>query len=235
MKLILDKNYIQEVEKPTKEQEKGVKYHWYTFEWEQIELYDMEANKIAPIVRFLAEWKKGKISWLLISLAWWLLVVFFVLMLFLMWPSSETKTNPVNEVPLTPVNQTPVAQVVKTETETETEKETSWALQLANEVDMFKDQKTDAENEVLRLNYEIERLNITLKAKLEENKELLAENNSLKEELENLQTRKIESATDEFIYYLGDSVYKSCKQPTTEEKIENCKTLYFNFLEYGKR
>jgi hypothetical protein len=150
-----------------------------------------------------------------------------------MWPSSNNIQ--VKNETIKPVETKPAVEIVKTETQTKTQKETSWALELANEVDMVKDQKTSAENEVLRLNYEIERLNIAFEAKKEENKILKEENEKLKKENDILKTRKTEGATDEFIYYLGDSVYQMCQNPTTEEKIDKCKTLYFNFLEYGKR
>ena len=49
-----------------KVENKSLKFKGWTIDWEEIELVDLESNKIAPIVRFLAEGKKKKLSWLLI-------------------------------------------------------------------------------------------------------------------------------------------------------------------------
>lgn len=234
MKLILDKNFIQETKEYTKEHEKAVKFNGWTADGEEIELVDMESNKIAPIVRYLAEGKKKKLGWLLILWAGLLLFIFFAIMLFVLWPKDKVKLEPVNEI-ITPVIQTvPVVEIKKIETETETEKETSWSLEMANEVDMFEDMKNEAEIQTLKLSYEVERFKIQLEDIQKDNEKLTKLVNNLEQENIILSTRKSEGATDNFIYYLWDEIYKKCKQPTTEGIIKNCKTLYFNFLEYDK-
>lgn len=239
MKLLLDKNFVREIDpkdKSIKDLKNVVKYNGFTNDGEQIELFDKEADKIAPIVRFLAEWKKKKLSWLLIGLAWFLLFIFFVIMIIIFYPKDTQEPwaplQVVNTVPLQSTS--PEVEIVKTETKTENETETSWALELANEADMYQDMKNNAELEVIKLNYEIDRLNIELQEKIRENEKLTILNNSLTEEIEILNTRKNQGATDEFIYYLWDTTYNKCKKPTTVEMIEKCKTLYFNYLEYAE-
>ena len=67
MKLILDKNFITETSNIEKDViKRSIKYEGRNLKGENIELYDMEAGKIAPIVRFLIEGKKSKISIFLI-------------------------------------------------------------------------------------------------------------------------------------------------------------------------
>lgn len=241
MKLILDNNFVQETEKFTKEQDNAVKYKWFTAEWEAIELIDLEADKIKPIVRFLIEWKKNKISLFMIIWIGVLLFFTFILFYFLLFSgNTQTKTpelvatqnlTPINETE----NQTPIVEVTKTENiNDDWVNETSWALELANEVDTQKDMKQEAELEAIRLNYENDRLQIELDEKQKEIEKLKMLVNKYEQDIELLNTRKTENATDEFIYYLWDSLYSKCQEPTTHEAIEKCKTLYFNFLEYGK-
>ncbi len=232
MKLILDKNFVQETEKYTKEQDKALKFKGWTADWEEIELVDMENESIAPMVRFLAQGKKKKISWLLIWGAGLLMLIFFGLMIFLLMGSSTT-SQPTREViqPIQKVTESkPDIEVIKTETENET----SWALEIANEIDMFEDMKDSAELEAVKLNYEVERLKVEVEEKTKANEKLTNMVNNLEAELNILSTRKSEGATDDFIYYLWDSIYKRCEQPTTDLAIEKCKTLYFNYLEHAK-
>lgn len=237
MKLILDKNFVQETQKYTKEQDKALKFKGWTAGWEEIELVDMENESIAPMVRFLAQWKKKKISWLLIWGAGLLILIFFGLMIFLLIWWDTQKVQPKNEV-IQPVNKIveskPDIQIIKTETETEDEKQTSWSLEMLNELDMFKEMKDSAEIETLKLTYEVDRLKVELSEKTKSEEKLTNMVNNLENEVNILNTRKSEGATDDFIYYLWESIYKRCEQPTTELAIEKCKTLYFNYLEYAK-
>lgn len=236
MKLILDKNFIQETEKYTKEQEKVIKFKGWTADGEEIELIDMESNKIAPIVRFLAEGKKNKLSWLLIWWAGFLMLVFFGLLMYLMtsWSTTQVVWQPAKITKEIVIDKKPVVEIIKTETETETEKATSWSLELLNEVDMFKDMKDSAEIETIKMSYELDRTKLQVNELLKDKEKLTLMVNNLEGENLKLKTREVEGATDEFIYYLWDMTYSRCKKPTTPEKIENCKTLYFNFLEYGE-
>jgi len=41
---------------------------------------------------------------------------------------------------------------------------------------------------------------------------------------------KINSPSDEFIYYLGYNVYEKCENTNNEQIKANCKDLYYNFL-----
>lgn len=229
---ILDKNFVQEVEEIDKKHKTAIFYNGRDLEGEKIKIVDLEANKIAPIVRFLAEWKKRKLSWILIAIAGLLLFIFFWLMVYVLYPDKAPPPTPIpaKPTPTQVVKPKPDIEVVKTEKENET----SWSLELFNEVDMMTDLKNNAELETIQRNYEIERLKVDLVEEQKENEKLTNMVNNLENELTLLKTRKTESATDEFIYYLWDSFYDRCKQPTTDMMIENCKTLYFNFLEYGK-
>lgn len=243
MKLILDKNFIQEVKEYPKEFKKGLKYTGYNLKWDLIELHDVEANEIAPIVRFLATGKKNKISLLLIIWAGFLLLVFFVLIYFGLnsgwswWQVVNTPSIPAGQVVSTPETKEVenIATITKTETETEDFKETSWGLNLINEVDLYKDMSSEAWLEIERLNFIIEKKDLEIEKltnmvnNLEEEKSLLLQENK------KLETRKINNPTDEFIYFLWEYLYKKCDKETSEEKINACQKIYYNFLENGAK
>ncbi len=237
MKLILDKNFITEVEKVDKEYIKNaVLYHGRDLDWQDIQLYNMEDWKVAPIIRFLVEWKK-KTRWLLIILAWILLLVFFAVMVYILMPKKE---NLVNNVPLqqnTVIktdDKNPTVEVVKTEKEIDNKKETTRNLELFNEVDMMKDLKNKSEIETLKVKYELERLKLELDEKNKIIEKLNININDLNNSINLLNTRKTKNATDDFIYYLWDNIYKKCENSIDEKILDNCKNLYFNYLEYAK-
>lgn len=240
MKLILDKNFIQEVEEFPKETKRGFKYRWYLAEWEEVELYDVEANEIAPIVRFLATGKKNKVSWLLIIIGWLISLVFFIIVIYFMTSKSEpqqwfVQPQITKEVPLESTAEQPEVEIVKTETETEEWTETSWGLNLMNEVDTYKDLSNEARIEIERLNYQVDLKDIEINKLTNMVNNLQIENTELRNQVSVIDNRNAETPTDEFIYYLGDMLYKKCKKETDEKQIQNCQQIYYKFLEYGTK
>lgn len=229
MKLILDKNFISEVEKVDKEYvKKAVLYHGRDLEWQEIELYNMEDWKVAPIIRFLVEGKK-KTSWLLIILAWIMMLVFFGLMVYILMPKEEqiVKTTPLQQNTVIKTEEkNPIIEVEK--------KETNQNLELFNEVSMMSDLKNKSEIETLKYKYELDRIKLELEEKNKTIEKLNININDLNFNIKSLKTRKTESATDDFIYYLWDNIYKKCENSIDEKIIDNCKNLYFNYLEYAK-
>ena len=234
MKFVLDKNFAREVKDISKEDiKKSVLYPWITLKGEEVELYNMEDWKIAPIVRFLVQWKK-KANWLLFLIVGILLLLFFGVVVYAFYPKEEIKV--IDTIPLIsePVIKTETKTEIKTDTETETEKQNNWNMELFNEVDTMRNLKSSAELETLQTKYELNRLRIELEEKTKINEKLVSTINNLKEDLKVLNTRKLESPEDNFVYYLWDVTYKRCENTADKTIIENCKTLYFKFLEYAK-
>ena len=236
MKFLIEKNIIVPVNKITKDiEEKSIKYSWYTHEGDEIDIYDLENWKLAPIVRYLIEWEDWKKNNLLLwGILIWLIVFAILLVVIFTWNSNETvkqeKTNITKVVP------------IETKKETETKKEinindtnkTNTENELKNEVEMMTKLKNDSELQLLKNNFEIEKRNIKIQ-------NLMTENGNLKEKLINLQNiiaeyknRTINGPKDEFIYYLGDTTYEKCENTINDEIKANCKELYFNYLKYAK-
>lgn len=233
IKLILDKNFITEVEKVDKEYiKKSVLYHGRDLDWQEIELYNMEDWKVAPIIRFLVEGKK-KTSWLLIILAWVLLLVFFGIMVFILMPKDKeiVKTTPLeqNTVIKTDDKKEIIKEIIPVE-----KTENKENFELFNEVSMMSDLKNKAEVETLKYKYELDRLKLELQEKNKTIEKLNNVNNNLNNDIKLLNTRKTQNATDDFIYYLWDNIYKKCEISIDEKIIDNCKNLYFNYLDYAK-
>ena len=233
IKLILDKNFITEVEKVDKEYvKKSVLYHGRDLEGQEIELYNMEDWKVAPIIRFLVEGKK-KTSWLLIILAGILLLVFFGLMVFVLMPKEKEviSTAPLKQD--TVVKTEEIKPIVK-EKISEEKEEIKQNLELFNEISMMSDLKNKAEVKTLKYKYDLDRLKLELQEKNKTIEKLNNVVNNLNNDIKLLNTRKTETATDEFIYYLWDNIYKKCENSIDDTVIDNCKNLYFNYLEYAK-
>lgn len=233
MKYLIEKNVIIPVDKVTKEIEgKAVVYSWYTHEWEDIDIYDLENWKLAPIVRYLIEWWDiGGNKYLAWGIVWGLILLFGLWF----WIYSWTEEKPVVTAPVQLVEK-PIA---KTEEKIEIIDNTE--NELKNEVEMMTGLKNEAELETLRNVFELEKKNINI-AKLENsNSELFEKNTILKKELEilnekvnNQVNRIINSPEDAFIYYLGDNVYQRCENANDEQILENCKDLYYKFIKYAE-
>jgi len=228
MKLILDKNFIQEKETIEKEIIKtAVRYDGRTKDGETIELYDVEAGKIAPIVRFLIEGKKSKVSLFLIIGIGLLLVLFFALMAFLLWPKKEIEVV----APVIPKSD----PVIKTEIIEKENPGFNFDLEVLNEIDTMRWQKNQAEIETERLLYKMELKTFENEKLIAENEKLIADLKEITELYEKTEKRNINSPADEFIYYLGDLTYQRCKRPTEEQMLRKCENIYYNFLEYEKK
>jgi len=238
MKFILDKNFVKEVTTISKDKIKSsVLYEGRNLRGNKIELYDMEAWKIAPIVRFLIEWKKSKLSLFLIIGIGLLIFVFSWLIAYLLWPTPEklTPTLPNNDINRSRV----VDPVIPTKEEN---KENNFNLEILNELDTFRGLKNEAELETERLTYKLELKNLE-KEKLsnkildleEENKKLTQNVLELKENNKIINKRNIDAPADAFIYYLGDIAYEKCQNPLDSEILRKCESIYYNYLEYEKK
>lgn len=234
MKFLIDKNRVVEVEKVTTSiEEKSIVYSWYNKDWEEVEIFDLENWKLAPIVRYLIEWGDEKRSKLLIWLIiWWLIALLWILIFAFSWDeeiNTNTNTN-INNSQIIPTGD----PVKKTETKTEIETEINIESELRNEVEMMTGLKNEAEIETLRNVYELEKKEIEIQKLETKINELTENNNSLEEKLKNQTTRLIESPKDAFIYYLGDNVYEKCENALEPKILNNCKDLYYKYTRYVK-
>lgn len=240
--LILDKNFINEVDKIEKDHKNAVVYPWKMLNWDSFLLYNMEDGKIAPIVRFLISWRK-KINFFLIFWSIFLFIIFLWIIIFLFLPKNEVKKN---------IAQT---ETVKTVLPVEDKKniidqdsinknyidQDKFNFEVINEIDTMRGLKQQAELEVLETKFELSRLKIEYNDKIKQNEKLISDIDILKKSLieknniiNDFNVKKNNSPADNFIYYLWNNFYSKCEKTKDEKIIENCKTLYFNFLEYGK-
>ena len=181
MKLVLNKNFIKEVDKLDYEEKKGVVYEWYDKQWNNIELYHVEAWKVAPIVRYLITWKKRKINWFILIIA----IIFSLLILSGLWYFLFSNNE---EKQVQPVVIQQEEQVIKPmEIQTEITKQPEIELQQAL------DQLRMAEDEIVRLNKLVD----------DQKPEVIYK------EKECETPKKIE--LEDFKLFLGTLLYKKCE------------------------
>ena len=208
MKLILNQNLVTEVTKvPLKVQKNAVCYNGRDKEGENIELYDVEAWKVAPIVRYLITWKKKRLNiWLiLLAIFFSLLLIWWITLFFL----GGDKTTP------TPA-QRPIEIKEQVKGVTLENSATIKIKELEEKIIMTNDQLVMAEEEIVRL------------TKMEVIPEIITEEKIIEVEKEVLRDL---NEDEKFIMYLGNIIYNKCQSPEFEEK---CSKIYFNFLKYAK-
>lgn len=252
MKIILENSSVLEVEKVKSETEKNaVVYNGFTKDGKQLELYDMDAWKIAPIVKYLITWRKRKNNIFLIILI--ILSVFFIVWIFafvFLWSNNTESKQQVSEIEK---QQTQEIIKVKKEKQNAVDETTATASGVDDEtidvvyndslqitgVEHQQQVLDDMEREIFRLNEECK--NEELQKQYDDLQELFAElkgkydlvtvdNNLLRKRNKEL-TETIENLpSDDFVYHLGNLIYKTCENDNISEKMyEKCKELYFNF------
>jgi hypothetical protein len=70
-----------------------------------------------------------------------------------------------------------------------------------------------------------------LQKEIEEKNKKIEEKNLL---ITWLSSKEKTGVSDDFLYYLWQNFYTKCETTKDETIIDNCKTLYFNYLEYDK-
>lgn len=230
MKFLIEKNVIVPISKVTKEiEERSIKYSWFTHEWDEIDVYDLENWKLAPIVRYLIEGDDNKKSfWLIWFVLIWLIWFAIVLIILFSWNNDVPKEVKTETKEITKVVD------LQTTDKKETETKTNQTNELMNEINMMSSLKDEAELKALKSNFEIEKRNIQIENLENEKLNLTNEIQRLKNIIATHTDRVINGPTDEFIYYLGDVTYKKCETTLNEQIKANCKDLYFNYLEYAK-
>lgn len=233
MKLILEQNRINEVEKVPKETvEKSVVYNWRTIDGEEIQVFDLENWKLAPIVRYLIESKWwGSMIWIIViwifSVIIFLMIVWFVFSWTDKEPVKQTQNLPLVEIKENVVNEEKEKEEIKPDNED---------LLIQSEIQIYKDLAFEAETAYANLNYRNEQLRLN-------NLNLLNENTELKKKIENVETlkwtinmleselkikkkRELEAPEDGFVYYLWEYLYEKCEI----NKTNPCLELYYDYL-----
>ena len=241
-KYLIEKNVVIPVDKITDDiKQKSIIYSWYTNDWEEINIYDLENWKLAPIVRYLIEWwdEKGNkiLLWLII---WWLLFVAIILIIIFSWNDEVKKID--NNIISKSIIPTWKIEIEKKEIKLPVEiKKDNFENELRNEIDMMTWLKKEAEIETLRINFELEKKNITIQKLNIKNSDLLEKKLELEKEIEKLKDnvkisikRIINEPKDGFIYYLGDNIYKKCENTLDEKILNNCKELYYKYMKYAE-
>lgn len=230
-KYLIEKNVLIPVEKVPKEvEENAILYTWYTLEGENIDVYDMENGKLAPIVRYLIEWWEWKNNKILAFVMLWVGLFFILIIWFLVFWENE---KPVPKIPI--VNENTILPNEKIEEEKEIIIIDNTENDLKNEIEVLKSNKNNTDIEKMRNLFELEKKNIEIQRLTIKNEELTEENKILIENSKKPIKRIIETPKDAFIYYLGDNVYQKCESATQEKIIENCKNLYFEYKKHDEK
>lgn len=244
MKYLIEKNVVIPVEKITDDiEEKSIKYSWYNHDWKNIEIYDLENWKLAPIVRYLIEWWDEKRSNLLLWwMIWWMLLIAVILIIIFSWNDEVKKVeNNVVTKSVFPIWNTKINEPKEKEEIIVEVKENNFENELKNEIDMMSWLKKEAEIETLRINFELEKKNITIEKLNAKNNDLIEKKQELEKEIAKLENnveisknRIIKEPKDEFIYYLGDNIYQKCESALDDKILNNCKELYYKYMKYAE-
>ena len=211
MKLILDQNLVTEVTKvPLKVQKNAVCYNGRNLEGEDIELFDVEGGKIAPIVRFLITWKKKRFNiWLILWAILLSLILIVGVVMFVFWNKKEITTPKQTLTPVKTTIQKDVKPIVLEWTDVK---------ELKQELEKVNWQLAMAEDEIVRLNSVVD----------DKKTEVIYEEKLVEVEKEVLRDLNDD---ERFIMYLWNIIYKKCQLPEFEDK---CSKIYFNFLKNAK-
>ena len=163
--------------------ENSIVYTWFTIDWEKINAYDTENGKLAPIVRFLIEDEQWSRNYFKMIIFIFIFIIIIGLSIYWFYPKDEKVNNPI----ITPIVKEAIKkEEIKPEIKEEKKeeiKENTWSVAKVSDEIKLLDLKNQAELQSLKLNFDIQALNIENKKLTDENKKLIDENVLLKQNI----------------------------------------------------